>query len=109
MAGPIGRAHALERLRWDRLKSRFSFAQASGWLRAGKRWEFCGCHDRFLRVADPAAGFRRRALFWKVDAGLNRPNMIDFLAANIAASGLNMSPIIPQRVTGQISTTCLRD
>ena len=42
----IGLAHALERLRWDRLKSRFSFAQASGWQRSGKR-----C--RALRLSRP--------------------------------------------------------
>src|SRR5205823_1568456 len=50
--------------------SRFSFAQASGWLRIGKRCERCGCHDRAALSCRSAAGFRRRALFWKVDAGL---------------------------------------
>jgi len=57
--------------------------------------------------------FRRRipasCPFLEIDAGFSQPNMIDLLAANIAASGLNMSPIIPERVTGQTSTTCLRD
>ena len=41
-----------------------------------------------LCVAVSAAGFRRRALFWKVDAGFSQPNMIDSPVANIASSGL---------------------
>src|SRR6185436_15681654 len=35
-----------------------------------------------------AAGFRRRALFWKLDAGFSQPNMIEDPVANIASSGL---------------------
>src|SRR5689334_23154198 len=55
----IGLAHALERLRWDRLKSRFSFAQASGWLRIGRDASVFGCHDRIgslLPLPPPDSG-----------------------------------------------------
>src|SRR5688500_6785464 len=60
------------------------FAQASGWLRIGKRCERCGCHDHAAHCCRSAAGFRRRALFWKVDAGFSQPNMIDVPVANMA-------------------------
>ena len=83
-----GFVHRLERLRWGCLKAPVLFAQASGWLGCGKRWEFfgCGCHDcRHSELPFPAAGFRRRALFRKSPRA-SCPAFFDFLAANIAMS-----------------------
>src|SRR6267142_717860 len=83
-----GFAHALERLRWDRLQSRFSFCTGVGV--AENRQEV-----RALRLSRPRGSklpFRRRipasCPFLEIDASHIRPNMIDLLAANIASSGL---------------------
>ncbi len=100
MAWPIGFAHALERLRWGRLQPRFSFAQASGWLRIGKRWEWIRLsRPEFSELPFPAAGFRRRALFWRSRRALR--SLVDLLAANIAMSGLSYESNHPGRVTWQ--------
>ena len=74
--------------RWAACGPGSLFAQASGWQRSGKRCELCGCHDRAALSCRSAAGFRRRALFWKIDASHSRLNMIDSPVANIASSGL---------------------